>query len=112
MEKEIKYSPNNKAYCIVCSFLLIMANIFFLLWTIILINEQIKTGWGYGTNLEMLVLAPIMVFICSIPAIVMELIFLPLSYFYRVTKRQFITNIISFLILVLQISLIYTFIIM
>ncbi len=110
MEKEKKYSPNNKGYSIVCSFLLILSNIFFLFWTIVLIEEQIRTGLGYGTNLELLVLIPIILFILIIPIIIMELVFLSLSYFFRVTKKQFVVNIISFLILILQIVLIFLFI--
>lgn len=112
MVRERKYSPNNKGYSIVCSFLLIVANIIFLFWTIVLTEEQIRTGWGYTTDLELFVLIPVILSMLTIPIIIMELVFLPLSYFFKVTKRQFVINIISFFILVLQIFLVYLFIFM
>jgi hypothetical protein len=110
MEKGKVYSPNNKGYCIVCSFLMLVSNIVLIFWTIALSIEQIETGWGYTTDLELLVLVPFILSILTIPIIIMELVFLPLSYFFRVTRQQFLFNVITFFALILQIILINLFI--
>ncbi len=51
------------------------ANLTHLLFTIWLITEQIETGWGYGTNIEMMALLPWMIEALAMPVLLGTLIY-------------------------------------
>lgn len=51
------------------------ANLSHLLFTIWLTIEQVDTGWGYGTNLEMAVLLPWAIEALSIPLLLGTLVY-------------------------------------
>lgn len=52
-------------------------------FTLLLIFEQIKTGWGYGTDVEMFALYPWMIEFLALPILPAEIVFLILSIFLR-----------------------------
>lgn len=56
-------------------------NLLHLPWSIWLVLEQINTGWGGGTDIEMLALAPWTVELLSIPFLLAEIVFLLLFAF-------------------------------
>ena len=50
---------------------MVAANVMQIPWTLNMILEQIATGWGYGTNMELAMLYPWMAEILSFPAAVL-----------------------------------------
>lgn len=82
--------------------LLFLANSLHILWTYWLTVEQIETGWGYSTNLEMMALLPWMLELLSIPLIIAEVVYLVMSYFKRHHMAVFISNIALFGLLIMQ----------
>ena len=80
-------------------------NLLHLLWTVWLTVEQVKTGWGYSTDLEMLALLPITQETLSIPILVACVVYFILSIFYPHEKRLLRTNILLFSAAVLQFGL-------
>ena len=104
--------PNEKANIfggiIITPMLLVnIANAFWTLWLTI---EQIATGWGFSTNLELGVLYPWMFQAISLPFIILSLIFLILSFFKKANKWILITNIVLFALAFFQIVLTNIFI--
>lgn len=54
---------------------LIPVNLAHLPFTVWLVTEQIETGWGYGTNIEMMVLLPWMIQALSVLVLLGALIY-------------------------------------
>ena len=94
---------------IVTIVLLSMSNLQHLLWTLWLIAEQVKTGWGYGTNMEMLALLPIFMNILAIPAILAAVVYLFLHLWWTSRRGVWITGLALLGTLALQIGLIWLF---
>ena len=67
-------------------------NLLHLLWTVWLVWEQIETGWGYGTNLEMLALLPWMTELLCAPVLLAGLVYLVLSVRRSPGKRLVVAN--------------------
>lgn len=80
---------------------LVASNIFLIGWTIILMIEEIETGFGYGTNYEMLTLIPIMKQIICFPMVIISTV-----YFVKYRDRR---NFILSVLLVLQYILLNLF---
>ena len=103
-----------KKTCNVFGIILIVAlswaNLLHILWTVWLTLEQIKTGWGGGTGLEMLFLAPWLIEVLSFPALVAEIFYLVLSARWETVRGVKITNIILFAMMVIQIALTHLFV--
>lgn len=55
------------------------ANLCHLLFTIWAISEQLDTGWGYGTNMEMAVLLPWTIELLCIPVFILGLVYFILA---------------------------------
>ena len=67
--------------------------------------EQIKTGWGYGTDMEMLALLPWMTELLSAPVLLAGVVYGILSIFFRHEKRLMVTNALLFALAAAQIGL-------
>lgn len=98
----MKKSNAVMVYGIVSICTLFIANILNAIPTICLIVEQIKTGWGYGTNLEIGVLWPWTIEILCIPLIIFGIVYLIIYFFKPSNIKIFITNLALFLVLLLQ----------
>ena len=73
---------NNKKiniFSIIMIILLVLINLAHLLWTVWLTIEQVKTGFGFGTNMELGVLYPWLTEILSYPVIITEIIYIIIS---------------------------------
>ena len=80
-------------------------NLLHLIWTVWLTVEQIQTGWGYGTNMEMLALLPWAVeFLCA-PVLIAAVVYGVLSIFFPHEKRMMVMNAVLFCCAVLQFGL-------
>lgn len=105
-------SKKNTYYGIVCIVFLSIISLFHLFWTITLSIEQIKTGWGNGTSLELGVLYPLLIEFISIPFLITEIIFLSLYFIkYKVPKSILIINVVLFISLLMQYAITWLFII-
>lgn len=90
--------------------MLVLVNLGHLLWTFWLVAEQVQTGWGYGTNMDLAVLMPwITEFVCA-PAMIAGVVYLVLSCFLRHKKGILISNIVLFICAGLQIGVTNLFI--
>ena len=79
-----------------------LVNLSHLLWTFWLTVEQIKTGWGYGTNISTLGLVPMVIQRLSIPVLLAALLFFVLACFNRRRKSILIVNLCLFVAALLQ----------
>lgn len=89
-------------YGVVTIYLLFIANLLNIIWTIWLTIEQIKTGWGYGTNLEIGVLWPWTTELLCIPLIIVGIVYFIIHFFNCSYKKIFIVNVVLFSILLFQ----------
>ena len=72
-----------------------LVNLSHLLWTFWLTVEQIKTGWGYGTNISTLGLVPMVIQRLSIPVLLAALLFFVLACFNRHRKSISYQNVFT-----------------
>lgn len=94
-----------------------IANLVNVPWTLWLVTEQLETGWGYGTNIEMMALMVWMVEFVSIPAAIFAIVYFVL---YRIDRRSekplktknkiVIANVVLLVCFVLQIGITNLFI--
>ena len=91
-------------------YLLSVANAFNIFWCYWLVSEQIFTGWGYGTNMDILVLVPWIIQIACIPIAITTIVYFVISYIFSFKRKALITNIVLFSVLILQSVLINLFI--
>jgi hypothetical protein len=82
---------------------LIPANFLHLGWTYWLLDEQIETGWGGGTGLEMMALALWMLEALCVPVLALGVIYFVLSCYRRQKKKMLVSNIFLFAALAAQI---------
>ena len=82
---------------------LIPANFLHLGWTYWLAAEQIETGWGGGTGIEMLALALWMLEALCLPVLALGVIYFVLSCYRRQKKKMLVANIVLFTMLAAQI---------
>lgn len=82
---------------------LIPANFLHLGWTYWLTAEQIKTGWGGGTGLEMMALALWMLEALCLPVLGLGIVYFILGFFRKQKKKMLVSNILLFAALVAQI---------
>ena len=92
-------------YGVVTIYLLFIANLLNIIWTIWLTIEQIKTGWGYGTNLEIGVLWPWTTELLCIPLIIVGIVYFIIHFFNYSYKKIYIVNVVLFSILLLEFQL-------
>lgn len=98
-----KKSINNLAASLLAA--LIPANALHLGWTVWLAREQIKTGWGGGTGIEMMALALWLLEALCVPVLMLGLLYLVLSLTGWQKRGMLIINIALFAALVIQIVL-------
>ena len=93
---------------------LIIANLVNLPWFVLLLIEQIQTGWGYTTDMEMMVLLPLGVEFLCLPVLFVALIYVVLCYIPKIKQnylnnartdnhKMFKANVSLFIMLILQI---------
>lgn len=75
-----------RPFGIVTLVLLSGVNLAHLLWTVWLTAEQIETGWGFATNMELGVLYPWIVELICLPALLTALVYLILAIFKKPGK--------------------------
>lgn len=102
---------NSKSvFSVITTISLIIANIFHILFTILIIIEEIQTGIGYTTNLEILVILPwIIEIVICLPVIVLAIVSFCVSSKNNI-KRINIINISLFTFLLLQLIIFNIFI--
>ena len=86
------------------------ANLLHIFWTVWLTLEQIKTGWGGGTGMEMLFLAPWFIEVLTFPVLLAEIVYLALSTRWQTVRGVKIANIILFVLMMVQIGLTHLFV--
>ncbi|MBO5090443.1 MAG: hypothetical protein J6C27_05990 [Clostridia bacterium] len=89
-------------FSIIMIVLLILVNLAHLIWTFGLVSEQIKTGFGFGTNMEIGVLYPWITEILCSPVLISAIVYLIISIFKRPNKNLLISNIALFSTILLQ----------
>lgn len=82
----VKKSDGMNVFGVLASILLLIANLLHIFWTGCLGFEQIETGWGYGTNMEMGVLYPWFCELLSAPAFLAGIVFLIMNIWKRSEK--------------------------
>ncbi len=87
-------------------------NLGHLIWTIWLSLEQAKTGWGFGTNIELGALFPWMWELVCIPSLVVGAIYILASLKRPEEKKRMILASIAWVSLLSQIILTNLFIFM
>lgn len=90
--------------------MLSLVNLSHLLWTIWVVVEQVKTGWGHGTDMELGVLYPWLTELICAPAMVTAVVYLALSAFLRHKRGILIANIVLFVCALVQFGLTNLFI--
>lgn len=94
----------------IVTLLLSLVNLSHVLWTWWLVSEQIKTGWGFGTNIEMAVLYPWMTELLCVPALTAAVVYLIMSCFKRHSKLLLTLNILLLVCAVAQFTVTNLFI--
>ncbi len=105
MKAKKKSSTPVYVYGIVMIFIQAVTNIANLLWTVWLTLEQIDTGWGFGTRIEMLALLPWLSHLFTFPILAAAIIYFILHAIKGSDKTIMITNAALFSALVCQIVL-------
>jgi hypothetical protein len=85
------------------------ANLCQVLWTVWLTLEQIETGWGGGTGMEMLALLPWMAELASVPVLIAGVVYGIMSCFRKQNKGLLVANVALFVLLLGQIVTINLF---
>lgn len=97
-----------------CGILLIVlqafANAIQLLFTVWLTVEQIETGWGFTTHMEMMVLLPFMLELLCAPVVILGIAYGILCIFYKTKPSVRNANLILLGALILQYALTHLFI--
>ena len=107
MKKNTKMS----IFGIVSAILGAIFNILLALWTYVLTAEQIKTGWGGGTGLEILAVVPMLLSMLSVSAITVGAVYVLFTLILKSgSKPTFITATVLLGTLIIQVVLINLFI--
>lgn len=106
-----KYSTGATVCGIIVTVFSAMANLLHLPWFIHILAEQVKTGWGGGTNIELAVLYPWMIEFLSIPILLGGIALFIASFFRRPKLGLLISSTALTLLLTVQFVLLNLFII-
>lgn len=106
----MKKSDSMNVFGVFTCLFLLAANLLHIIWTVWLLSEQMKTGWGYGTNMEMAVLYPWMCELLSLPVIIAGIVYFVLSVWKRSEKWITISTVILFVLYLAQIFITNLFI--
>lgn len=105
----VKPRKKMDTFAIVMLVALCQANLCLVLWTVWLTLEQIQTGWGGGTGMEMLALLPWMAELLCLPVLLAGLVYLVMCFIRKQSRGLLIANIILFVSLLAQIAAINLF---
>lgn len=106
----MKHSSKLTVFSNILTPLLALTNVSHLLWTCWLIAEQVRTGWGFGTNMELAVLYPWLTELLCTPVLLASLVYFILSCFYKPNRTALIINICLFAATIVQFTLTNLFI--
>lgn len=101
----MKKTKGSNIFGIILIVALSWGNLLHLLWTIWLTVEQIRTGWGGGTGIEMLALMPWAIEWIFAPFLLAEIVYLVLSAYLPSVKGIKIANVCLFATILLQYGL-------
>ena len=79
---------------VLVAILLAGVNLLHLPWTVWLTIEQARTGWGYGTNMEMMALLPWMLELLCGPVLLAGVAYLVISIFIRQQRKLRISTLL------------------
>jgi len=82
--------------------LLSIVNLLHLLWTVWLTAEQLQTGWGFGTGMELVVLYPWLTELICLPGMITGAVFLILSIFKPSKKGILSATLCLFIAAIIQ----------
>ncbi len=97
-------------YGFITALLLSVANLLQILWFVWLTVEQVKTGFGFGTNMDIMAIMPMFTAVVSIPFGVNAAVYLVMCLRKKSEKWVTILNAVLFAALIAQIGLIQLFI--
>ncbi len=97
-------------YGFITALLLSVANLLQILWFVWLAVEQFKTGFGFGTNMEIMAIMPMFTAVASIPFGVNAVVYLVMCLRKKSEKWVTVLNAVLFAALIAQIGLIQLFI--
>lgn len=80
------------------------ANVVHLGWTVWLTAEQLQTGWGGGTGIEMLALMLWLTELLCLPVLILGVAYFVTGFFRRQKRGLLIANILLFVLLIGQIA--------
>ena len=93
---------HRKTFAIILGVVFIILNFLYVIWPILLINEDIKSGTMHGTNIEMFVLVPYLLELLSIPVVICEILLI----IFSIKGKYFnLFNLISFGLYIFQVIL-------
>lgn len=107
----VKKSNAATVFGIIVTALSVVANTVHLPWLIWLSVEQIQTGWGFGTWMELAILWPWMIEFILSPILIAGVAFLIVSVFRRPKRGLLISSAVLTGLLFLQFFLLNLFII-
>lgn len=90
--------------------ILLIFNLSHAFFTLDVIVEEIKYGWGFTTNLEIGVLLPWALELLCIPVLIIDFIYLLVFIKPRASKGLYVTNIILTILMVVQVIIFNLFI--
>ena len=104
-------SSGMNVFGIISAILLSVFNLLCIIWTVALTSEQIGTGWGYGTGLEILAVLPMLISMAAISAVLLGALYILFSLILKkISKPQITLNTVLLSALIIQITLINLFI--
>ena len=93
-----------KVFSIILMVIFIIINLLHIIWPVWLIIEDIKTGTMHGTGIELAVLYPMILQLCTIPFVLAEIIYY--IVFYKV-KYFHVGNFVAFMFYLFQVGFFY-----
>ena len=100
----MKSDSGIKIFTIVMMLVLILCNLLhFGLFTFWIIIEQIETGYGYGTNIEMGALYIWLFELLLIPVFIVTLLYFLYGFLMKVNKKKMLLNFLLFVLILFQI---------
>lgn len=99
----MKETSGIKVFRIVIMLILIMSNLLHSGYTWWIVDEQIETGYGYGTNIEMGALFIWMFEFLLIPVFIVGLIYFIYCLAKKSSKKKMIINFSLYMLLLLQV---------
>lgn len=99
----MKMKKTMNSFAVIMVAALVPANLLHLGWTVWLTMEQIKTGWGGGTGIEMMALLLWLTELLCLLVLLLGMVYFVVSFFRQQKKGLLIANIALFVCLVAQI---------